>query len=100
MSTSPPRGSGTTARRPPCRPMLAWSRACAPPRGGWRHCETASRQPQAVLCASLLAAAVTARVTGRPAAQLQAAVEHRSLLDRAIAVLGNRGGMDGQAALG
>ena len=31
MSTSPPRGSGTTARRPPCRPMLAWSRACSLP---------------------------------------------------------------------
>jgi GAF domain-containing protein len=65
----------------------------------WDDSETAALQAHAGLVASLLAAAVTARVTGRPAAQLQAAVEHRSLLERAIAVLVHRESMDAQAAL-
>jgi putative methionine-R-sulfoxide reductase with GAF domain len=52
----------------------------------WDDSEAAALQAYAGLVASLLVAAVPARVTGRLAAQLQAAVEHRSLLERAIAV--------------
>jgi GAF domain-containing protein len=65
----------------------------------WDDSETAALQAHAGLVASLLAAAATARVTGRLAAQLQAAVEHRSLLEQAIAVLVHRESMDAQAAL-
>jgi GAF domain-containing protein len=65
----------------------------------WDDSEAAALQAYAGLVASLLAAAVTARVTGRLAAQLQDAVEHRSLLEKAIAVLVHREGMDAQAAL-
>jgi hypothetical protein len=53
----------------------------------WDDSEAAALQAYAGLVASLLAAAVTARVTCRLAAQLQDAVEHRSLLEKAIAVL-------------
>jgi hypothetical protein len=65
----------------------------------WDDSETAALQAYAGLVASVLVAAVTARVTGRLAAQLQAAVEYRSLLERAIAFLVHREGMDAQAAL-
>jgi GAF domain-containing protein len=65
----------------------------------WDDSEAAALQAYAGLVASLLATAMSARVTGRLAAQLQAAVEHRSLLERAIAVLVHREGMDAQAAL-
>ena len=65
----------------------------------WDDSEAAALQAYAGLVASLLVAAVPARVTGRLAAQLQAAVEHRSLLERAIAVLVHREGMDAQTAL-
>ena len=65
----------------------------------WDDSEAAALQAYAGLVASLLVAAVPVRVTGRLAAQLQAAVEHRSLLERAIAVLVQREGMDAQAAL-
>jgi len=65
----------------------------------WDDSETAALQAYAGLVASLLVAAATARVTGRLAAQLQAAVEHRSLLEQAIALLVHREGMDAQAAL-
>jgi hypothetical protein len=65
----------------------------------WDDSEGAALHAYAGLVASLLVAAVPVRVTGRLAAQLQAAVEHRSLLERAIAVLVHREGMDAQAAL-
>jgi GAF domain-containing protein len=65
----------------------------------WDDSETAALQAYAGLVASLLVAAVTVRVTGRLAGQLQAAVEHRLLLERAIAVLVHREGKDAQAAL-
>jgi GAF domain-containing protein len=65
----------------------------------WDDSEAAALQAYAGLVASLLVAAVTVCVTGRLSAQLQAAVEHRSLLERAIAVLVHREGMDAQAAL-
>jgi GAF domain-containing protein len=64
----------------------------------WDDSETAALQAYAGLVASVLVAAVTARVTGRLAAQLQAAVEHRLLLERAVAFLVHREGMDAQAA--
>jgi hypothetical protein len=59
----------------------------------WDDSETAALQAYAGLVASMLTAAVTAWVTGRLAAPLQAAVEHRSLLERAIAFLVHREGM-------
>ena len=46
-------------------------------------------QACAGLVATVLVAAATARVTGRLADQLQAAVEYRSLLERAIAFRGD-----------
>ncbi|HJW35942.1 MAG TPA: ANTAR domain-containing protein [Actinomycetes bacterium] len=51
------------------------------------------------LVASLLVAAVTARVTGRLAEQLQAALEHRLLIEQAVEILVDREGLDAQAAL-
>src|SRR5918994_1973894 len=51
----------------------------------WDDSEAAALQAYAGLVASLLVAAVTARVTGRLAVQLQDAVEDRSLLEQAIA---------------
>jgi hypothetical protein len=65
----------------------------------WDDSEVAGLQAYAGLVASLLAAAAGARVTGRLAAQLQDALEHRLLVERALAVLVNREGMDAQAAL-
>jgi hypothetical protein len=58
----------------------------------------AALQTYAGLVASLLAAAVTARVRGRLADQLQGALEHRLLIEQAEAVLITREGLDGQAA--
>jgi hypothetical protein len=49
----------------------------------WDDTETAALQAYAGLVASLLAATVTARVPGRLADQLQAALEHRSLIEQA-----------------
>jgi GAF domain-containing protein len=65
----------------------------------WDDGESAALQAYAGLVASLLAAAVTARVTGRLADQLQAAVEHRSLIERAVEVFVDREGVDAQAAI-
>jgi hypothetical protein len=65
----------------------------------WDDSEAAALQAYAGLVASLLAAAVTARVTDRPADQLQAALEHRSLLEQAVTILVEREGLDAQAAL-
>jgi len=64
----------------------------------WDDSEAAALQAYAGLVASLLAAAVTARVKGRLADQLQGALEHRSLIEQAVEVLIDREGMDGQAA--
>jgi ANTAR domain-containing protein len=51
------------------------------------------------LVASLLVAAVAARVTGRLADQLRGALEHRSLIEQAVEVLVDREGQDPPAAL-
>jgi hypothetical protein len=59
----------------------------------------AALQAYAGLVASLLVAAVTARQTGRLADQLQAALEHRSLLEQAVEILVDREGLDAPAAL-
>jgi hypothetical protein len=64
----------------------------------WDDTETAALLAYAGLVASLLAAAVTARVPGRLADQLQAAMEHRSLLEQAVQVLVDREGLDAPAA--
>jgi hypothetical protein len=64
----------------------------------WDDSETAALQAYAGLVASVLAAAVAARVKGRLADQLHGALEHRSLLERAVQVLVRREGMDAQAA--
>jgi hypothetical protein len=65
----------------------------------WDDSETAAMQAYAGLIASLLAAATTARVTGRLANQLQGAVAYRSLIDQAVAILIDREDLDGPAAL-
>lgn len=48
----------------------------------WDDSEAAALQAYAGLVASLLAAAVSARVTGRLADQLQGALAHRSLIEQ------------------
>jgi hypothetical protein len=63
----------------------------------WDDTETAALQAYAGLVASLLAATVTARVPGRLADQLQAALEHRSLIEQAVQVLVDREGLDAPA---
>jgi ANTAR domain len=65
----------------------------------WDDSEAAALQAYAGLVASLLVAAVSARVTGRLAGQLQEALAYRSLIDRAVAILVDREGLDGPAAL-
>jgi hypothetical protein len=64
----------------------------------WDDSETAALQAYAGMVASLLAAAVTARVTGRLGDQLQAALEHRSLLEQAVQIIVDREGLDAPAA--
>ena len=64
----------------------------------WDASEVAALQTYAGLVASLLAAAVTAQVMGRLADQLQAALEHRLLIEQAEGVLIDREGVDAQAA--
>jgi GAF domain-containing protein len=64
----------------------------------WDDSEAAALQAYAGLIASLLAAAVTARVKGRLADQLQGALDHRLLIEQAEEILIQREGMDGQAA--
>jgi putative methionine-R-sulfoxide reductase with GAF domain len=64
----------------------------------WDDSEVAALQTYAGLVASLLAAAVTAHVMGRLADQLQAALEHRLLIEQAEGVLIDREGVDAQAA--
>jgi AmiR/NasT family two-component response regulator len=55
-------------------------------------------QAYAGLVASLLSAAVTAQVKGRLADQLQAALEHRWLIEQAKGVVMGREDLDAQAA--
>jgi GAF domain-containing protein len=64
----------------------------------WDASEDAALQAYAGLVASLLSAAVTAQVKGRLAEQLQAALEHRWLIEQAKGVLMGREDLDAQAA--
>ena len=64
----------------------------------WDPSEVAALQAYAGLVASLLSAAVTAQVKGRLADQLQAALEHRWLIEQAKGVLMGREHLDAQAA--
>jgi GAF domain-containing protein len=64
----------------------------------WDPSEVAALQAYAGLVASLLSAAVTAQVKGRLADQLQAALEHRWLIEQAKGVLMGREQVDAQAA--
>jgi GAF domain-containing protein len=64
----------------------------------WDPSEVAALQAYAGLMASLLSAAVTAQVKGRLADQLQAALEHRWLIEQAKGVLMGREQLDAQAA--
>jgi hypothetical protein len=65
----------------------------------WDDGDAAALRAYAGLVASVLAAAVAAGVTGRLADQLQAALEHRSLIEQAVRVLVDREGLDAQVAL-
>jgi hypothetical protein len=65
----------------------------------WDDSEVAALHAYAGLVASLLVAAVTARVTGRLADQLRAAFEHQLLIEQAVKILVDREGLDAQAAL-
>jgi GAF domain-containing protein len=64
----------------------------------WDPSEVAALQAYAGLVASLLSAATTAHVKGRLADQLQAALEHRWLIEQAKGVLMGREQLDAQAA--
>jgi len=64
----------------------------------WGPSEVAALQAYAGVAASLLAAATTAQVKGRLADQLQAALEHRWLIEQAKGVVMGREHLDAQAA--
>jgi GAF domain-containing protein len=64
----------------------------------WDPSEVAALQAYAGLVASLLSAATTAQVKGRLADQLQAALEHRWLIEQAKGVVMGREHLDAQAA--
>ena len=64
----------------------------------WDPGEVAALQTYAGLVASLLSAAVTAQVKGRLADQLEAALEHRWLIEQAKGVVMGRERLDAQAA--
>jgi GAF domain-containing protein len=64
----------------------------------WDDSEAAALQAYAGLVASLLAAAVAARVKGGLAEQLQRALAHRLVIEQAVEVLVDREGLDAQAA--
>ncbi|MFL6270716.1 MAG: GAF and ANTAR domain-containing protein [Actinomycetes bacterium] len=64
----------------------------------WGPSEVAALQAYAGLVASLLSAAVAAQVKGRLADQLQAALEHRWLIEQAKGVVMGREQLDAQAA--
>jgi ANTAR domain-containing protein len=65
----------------------------------WDDSAAAALQAYAGLVASLLAAAVTARATGRLADQLRGALEHRSLIEQAVQLLVDREHLDPPVAL-
>jgi GAF domain-containing protein len=64
----------------------------------WDPSEVAALQAYAGLVASLLSAATTAQVKGRLADQLQAALQHRWLIEQAKGVVMGREQVDAQAA--
>jgi GAF domain-containing protein len=64
----------------------------------WDPSEVAALQAYSGLVATLLSAAVTAQVKGRLADQLQAALEHRWLIEQAKGVVMGRERLDAQAA--
>jgi GAF domain-containing protein len=64
----------------------------------WGPSEVAALQAYAGLVASLLSAATTAQIKGRLADQLQAALEHRWLIEQAKGVVMGREHLDAQAA--
>jgi GAF domain-containing protein len=64
----------------------------------WGPSEVAALQAYAGLVASLLSAATTAQVKGRLADQLQAALQHRWLIEQAKGVLMGREELDAQTA--
>ena len=64
----------------------------------WDDSEMTALQTYAGLVASLLTAAVTAQVKGQLADQLQAALEHRWLIEQAKGLVMGREGLDAQAA--
>ena len=64
----------------------------------WDPSEVAALQAYAGLVASLLMAATTAQVKGRLAEQLQAALQHRWLIEQAKGVIMGREELDAQAA--
>jgi GAF domain-containing protein len=64
----------------------------------WDPSEVAALQAYAGLVASLLSAATTAQVKGRLADQLQAALEHRWLIEQAKGVIMGRERLDAQTA--
>jgi GAF domain-containing protein len=64
----------------------------------WDPSEVAALQAYAGLVASLLSAATTVQVKGRLADQLQAALEHRWLIEQAKGVLMGRERLDAEAA--
>jgi GAF domain-containing protein len=64
----------------------------------WDPSEVAALQAYAGLVASLLMAAVTVQVKGRLAEQLQAALEHRWLIEQAKGVIMGRERLDAQTA--
>ena len=64
----------------------------------WDPSEVAAIQAYAGLVASLLSAAIMAEVKGRLADQLQAALEHRWLIEQAKGVVMGREQLDAQAA--
>ena len=64
----------------------------------WDNSEVSALQAYAAIVASLLGAAVAAHATGRLAEQLQAALEHRSLIERAKGILMARDDIDAATA--
>ena len=64
----------------------------------WDNSEVSALQAYAAIVAGLLGAAVAAHARGRLAQQLQAALEHRSLIERAKGILMARDDIDSATA--
>ena len=64
----------------------------------WDNSEVSALQAYAAIVASLLGAAAAAHSTGRLAEQLQAALEHRGLIERAKGILMARDDIDAATA--